>query len=226
MARKNFRKAVKSAQNDRLHKKYITFESLKNVHPQKFWSKFRNIKKDTNTKLFTINKRQDKESITSEFADHFEKLLNTPRIKCNSIRETRYIPSQSTNTVNSITGEDAKTAISSLKSNKSHDSFNISAEHMKHSKCDALLSWLTDFFNSILYHGNVPESMATSLIIPFAKSYKKSLNDPNNYRGISIIPIFTKLLEYLILIISPESHKVTHLNLALKATVLLYMQNL
>ena len=85
MARKNFRKAVKSAQNDRLHKKYITIESLKIVHPQKFWNKFRNIKKDTNTKLFTIDKKQDKESITSEFADHFEKLLNTPRIKCNNV---------------------------------------------------------------------------------------------------------------------------------------------
>ena len=144
MARKFFRKAIKSAQkNDRLHKKYITIESLKNVQPQKFWNKFCNIKKDTNTKLFTINKTQDKEFITSEFADHFEKLLNMPRIKCNSIRETRYIPSQSTNTVKSITGENVKTAISSLKSNKSHDSFNISAEHMKHSKCDALL----------LYHG-------------------------------------------------------------------------
>ena len=46
--------------------------------------------------------------------------------------------------------------------------------------------------------------MATSLIIPLVKSYKKSLNDPNNYRGTSIIPIFTKLLEYLILIISPD----------------------
>nr|XP_047139003.1 uncharacterized protein LOC124814939 [Hydra vulgaris] len=41
------------------------------------------------------------------------------------------------------------------------------------------------------------------------KSYKKSLTDPNNYRGISIIPIFTKLLEYLFLLISPEIKK-TH----------------
>ena len=46
--------------------------------------------------------------------------------------------------------------------------------------------------------------MATSIIIPLVKSYKKSLNNPNNYRGISIIPIFTKILEYLILDICPE----------------------
>ena len=42
------------------------------------------------------------------------------------------------------------------------------------------------------------------MIIPLVKSYKKSLNDPNNYREISIIPIFTKLLEYIILMFHPE----------------------
>ena len=43
MARKIFRNAVKSAQNDKLYKKYITIESLKNVNPQKFWRTFRNM---------------------------------------------------------------------------------------------------------------------------------------------------------------------------------------
>ena len=69
------------------------------------------------------------------------------------------------NTV-TITGEDVRTAISQLKSNKSRDSFSISAEHLKHSNCDELISWLTEFYNFILNHGNVPESMSTSLIVP------------------------------------------------------------
>ena len=42
------------------------------------------------------------------------------------------------------------------------------------------------------------------MIIPLVKSYKKSLNGPKNYREISIIPIFTKLLEYIILMFHPE----------------------
>ena len=46
--------------------------------------------------------------------------------------------------------------------------------------------------------------MSTSTIVPLVKSYKKSLDSPSNYRGISIIPIFTKVLEYLILIICPD----------------------
>ena len=68
--------------------------------------------------------------------------------------------------------------------------------------------WLTEFYNYLLKSGSVPESLSTSgFIIPLVKSYKKSLENPNNYRGISIIPIFTKLLEYLILIISPAITK-------------------
>ena len=41
-------------------------------------------------------------------------------------------------------------------------------------------------------------------MIPLVKSLKKSLNTTGNYRGISIIPILTKLLQYLILHKYPE----------------------
>ena len=45
----------------------------------------------------------------------------------------------------------------------------------------------------------IPDSLSTPLIIPVIKSTKKSFNDPNNYRGISIIPIMTKLIELAII---------------------------
>ena len=64
--------------------------------------------------------------------------------------------------------------------------------------------WLTNFYNSILTYGKVPKYLSTSTIIPLVKSYKKSLNNPDNYRGISILPTFTKLLEYLILHLCPS----------------------
>ncbi|XP_065645264.1 uncharacterized protein LOC136075756 [Hydra vulgaris] len=80
---------------------------------------------------------------------------------------------------------------------------------IKNASCEALTEWLRKFFNFSINHGQTPKSMSTSLIIPLAKSYKKSLTDPNNYRGINIIPIFTKLMEYLILLICPEI-KETH----------------
>ena len=51
---------------------------LKNTDSKNYWKSFKNIKKDTSPRLFTVNKKQDKTSITEEFAQHFENLLNTP----------------------------------------------------------------------------------------------------------------------------------------------------
>lgn len=42
-------------------------------------------------------------------------------------------------------------------------------------------------------------SMSTSIIIPLVKSQKMSVANPNNYRGISLIPIITKIVETIII---------------------------
>ena len=128
MARKNFRNAVKNAQNKRIYKQYSTIETLKHTDPQKFWSKLRTLKKNNDSRLFTINKKQDKKSIVTEFANHFESLLNTPRIESN--QTCRPIPPITEPFVKKITSQNIKTAISKLKPNKSPDSFHISAEHL------------------------------------------------------------------------------------------------
>ncbi|XP_065643112.1 uncharacterized protein LOC136074699 [Hydra vulgaris] len=202
IARKNFRNAVKKAQNYNLYKKYIKIEMLKNTNPKNFWNTFRNIQTDANSKLFTINNKKDKESITREFADSFEKRLNTKSIT-HTAKSFQVPPCTKFDFV-IISDEIIRTAISCLKLNKTKDAFGISAEHLKYLRCEALIEWLKKFFTFSLNHGQTPKSMSTSLIIPLAKSYKKSLTDPNNYRGISIIPIFTKLIEYIILIICPD----------------------
>ncbi|XP_065650767.1 uncharacterized protein LOC136078878 [Hydra vulgaris] len=202
MARKNFRNAVKKAQNYNLYKKYIKIEMLKNTNPKNFWNTFRNIQTDANSKLFTINNKKDKESITREFADSFEKRLNTKSITHTAT--SFQVPPCTKFDFVIISDEIIRTAISCLKLNKTKDAFGISAEHLKYLRCEAQIEWLKKFFTFSLNHGQTPKSMSTSLIIPLAKSYKKSLTDPNNYRGISIIPIFTKLIEYIILIFCPD----------------------
>ena len=41
----------------------------------------------------------------------------------------------------------------------------------------------------------LPNILATSVIVPLVKSYQKPLCDGNNYRGISLIPMITKIIE-------------------------------
>ena len=207
MSRKNFRKAIKNAQNETIYKKYSDINSLKNTKPKNFWKEIRKLKNTNITRPFTINNKQSDEEITEEFADHFNTLLNTPRVK--NIKASRPIPDNNVVDTFHINSTDIKEAISLLKLNKSPDPFGIVAEHIKFTKNDKLSTWLAETYNLMFRDSTTAKCLSISTILPHVKSYKKSLKSPNNYRGISIIPILTKLLEYLILIKCPtitESH--------------------
>ena len=45
LARKNFRKTIKNAQNKKIYDTYIKINKLKNIHPQNFWKQMRQLKK-------------------------------------------------------------------------------------------------------------------------------------------------------------------------------------
>ena len=58
---------------------------------------------------------------------------------------------------------------------------------------------------------HIPTFLSISLIIPIVKSHCKPLHDPNNYKGINLIPILTKIFEKLIINKCPQlkDHKIT-----------------
>ena len=64
---------------------------------------------------------------------------------------------------------------------------------------DTFNTYLTDLINKIFKSTTLPPSLTTSIIIPLIKSHNKPLNSRNNYRGISLLPIITKILELIIL---------------------------
>ena len=64
--------------------------------------------------------------------------------------------------------------------------------------------YLCDLYTNSFTEGDTPECLSLTTLLPFVKSYKKSLKSANNYRGISLIPILTKILEYIILQKCPE----------------------
>ena len=86
-----------------------------------------------------------------------------------------------------------------LHEGKSRDPFQIMTEHYLYAQSETFISYLTKLKNNILISKDIPDILSTSIIIPLLKSQKKPLNDANSYRGISILPIITKLLELVIL---------------------------
>ncbi|XP_065639636.1 uncharacterized protein LOC136072357 [Hydra vulgaris] len=204
LARKNFHKIVKAAHNLKINKITKNIESLRKSNPQKFWNNIRKFKSNLNTRIFTINKKQGKKEIVEEFRQNFSTILNTPTITNNNNKHRR-IP-QLIDEPNKIlvSTSDIETCILKLRSNRSRDSCGITAEHLKYSYNNNLLTWLSKFYNNIFNNGAVPEYLSTSIIVLIVKSYKKFLDNPDNYRGISIVPILTKLLEYIIMEKCPQ----------------------
>nr|XP_047135549.1 uncharacterized protein LOC124812693 [Hydra vulgaris] len=154
-------------------------------------------------------RKAKKNEIVEEFSHHFQKLLNTPQYTNNEFNPLQIPHLSKEPNSKVISTADIEKCILKLKNNKSYDCYEISAEHLKNSHNKNLLILLSSFYNNMLTNGKVPHGLSTAKIIPLVKSYKTSLENPNNYRGISIIPIFTKLLEYLIIHICPditESH--------------------
>ena len=83
-----------------------------------------------------------------------------------------------------------KTAISNLSTNKSSGIDNIVNEYFKHA-AEILLEPLHTLFNKILNSGSFPTQWATGVVVPIHK--KGDFDDPNNYRGITLISCFAKL---------------------------------
>ena len=207
-----FRKAVKNAQNKKIYDSMQKMNSLRNTHSQKFWTKIRQLRKNNSKRLFEINNKHSTEEITEEFADNFNSLLNNPVIPCETAPREIPPPEISPNRIQ-ISEDDLKKCIKQLKEHKAMDPSYMVSEHIIYAFSDALDIWLVQFYNGIFNDQGTPENLSRSTIHPLVKSYKKSLKSFNNYRGISIIPVFTKLLEYIILHVCPEiadSHPLQH----------------
>ena len=96
-----------------------------------------------------------------------------------------------------ITLEDTFEAISGMKDGKSADDHGISAEHFKNGPM-ILFVKLTSLFNCMLTHGLVPHQFRYGTITPIIKDKHGDSSDVNNYRGITISPIASKIFERIL----------------------------
>ena len=91
--------------------------------------------------------------------------------------------------------DDVRTVLSDLKPGRSADVFGLSSEVIEF-LLPYVSSFLTPLFNRFFCDG-FPPSLATSVLIPIYKG-KGDPSEPSNFRGISILPIFSKLYACLL----------------------------
>ena len=86
-------------------------------------------------------------------------------------------------------------AVLCLKDGKSADDDGISAEHFLNAPY-AVFPRLQLLFNAMLIHSYVPSQFTRGSILPLVKDNNRI--DINNYRGITISPIASKIFEHLL----------------------------
>ena len=141
----------------------------------------------------------DKQIIVDKFNDYFstigEKIVNDMQ-SCNEDFSI-FLPSKCPNAMffQPITHTDILNVVHGFKDGKSpgHDEINIKV--FKKS-IYFILEPLCDIFNSSLEQGIFPQSLKIARVVPIFK--KGARNVLNNYRPISILSVFSKLLEKLV----------------------------
>ena len=83
-----------------------------------------------------------------------------------------------------------------MRGGKCADDDGVQAEHFLHAPLN-LLHRITFLLNSMLRHAFVPNQFRLGSIIPIIKDRQGKNNDSGNYRGITISPILSKLLEHV-----------------------------
>ena len=82
-----------------------------------------------------------------------------------------------------------------MKKGETADDHKISAEHFFEARL-SLSHRLQSLFSKMLLHGPVPHQFQSGTIIPIVKDCHGDQGDMNNYHGITIAPIISKIFEY------------------------------
>ena len=94
--------------------------------------------------------------------------------------------------------DELESAIRKLKPNREADLSSITSEHLKYGG-HTLKVWLLKIFNAIIQQEAIPHTLNIAAISPVYKGGGKDPLDRGSYRGISVTPVLSKLLEMLIL---------------------------
>lgn len=190
------------------HKLNKINEYLTNNEPQKMWNlikystgKFKNSMStgpvlDKNNQLVI-----DNDSKLKVWEDHFKNLAQDSTGNSKSTEKWEPMLDNDVNTFpecdDSIRWNDVTDALKNIPNNKAPGLDGIPNEIWKtvSAEVNPVSKMAINMFRilkTMWDSGDIPEIMTTSIVVPVPK--KGNLQDPNNYRGISLIPTFVKIL--------------------------------
>ena len=94
-----------------------------------------------------------------------------------------------------IREDEVRAAIKNLKNGKSPGPDCVLVELLKNSQ-ETVVPFLTSYFNHLFNNSLFPEQWSKALLVPIHK--KGSINDTDNYHGISLLSILSKCYTYIL----------------------------
>ena len=205
--RSAYKHAIRSAQRapqqscwNKLH------GNLASKNTNEFWKSWKQLHNKNKSNLHSVvNGFSTKPEIAESFKGHFVKVSkpnNQQRVnELNECFKTEYESSKQNHYQNcdcsnyNASLENVIDATFSLKKDKCADDGGLHAEHFFNAPL-TLFDRLQKLFNKMLCHGFVPKQFQRGTIIPLVKDRLGDHGDMNNYRGITIAPIISKIFEH------------------------------
>ena len=170
-----------------------------------FWHTWKSKFRSNASEIIQVDGIVDSTSIAKNFAEYFANICNPPSTTCSDKIKLEYMEIRE-QYCGSIVTQDCvfdielvSTLICSMKNGKAAGLDELSCEHFKY--CHPIVVCiLTKLFNLFISSGHIPSSFCNSYTVPIPKCDGRtralSLDD---FRGISISPVVSKLFEMAIL---------------------------
>jgi len=186
--RKLYKKVKRKAMARFNIKQSENFSQLARGNPQKFWTELRKLK-STPKNNNSISEK--------EFLEHFKSLFSTDLEFHNEEidEELNNYEIENDTLDRTFSCEEVAGAIRCLKTGKSTGIDNLTAEMFIECK-DLFTPLLCKLFNYMISKCVYPDSWTKGIIVPVPK--KGDRNDVNNYRGITLTSIFSKIFSILL----------------------------
>uniref|UniRef100_UPI003AF4937F reverse transcriptase family protein n=2 Tax=Thiolapillus sp. TaxID=2017437 RepID=UPI003AF4937F len=183
--RKRYRTLIK---NKKQNYKIERVQNLlaKSNDPKQFWREVRSVNR--------VAQQQPKIS-EDEWFNHFKSVLGTEPTSVQPVVTDEADPLSADELDCPITESEITRAVEHLKTNKSPGMDGIYAEMIKNS-LPQILPFLVVLFNRIFDLSEYPTAWTNAIIVPIHKSGDK--NDPDNYRGISLLSILGKVFAHIL----------------------------
>ena len=189
--KKEFKKACKKYKKD--------IKRFYHVRNENLVKRLRTLKSRNPKQYWQLLKEESRETLSVDMQSmfsHFKGLSSHQEINNHETNEEANIPYDDSALNSSITEQEIYNAVKKLKNSKSSGDDNVKNEYLKNS-LPKMMDIYVKMFNRILDTGNFPESWGKGVIVPIYKQ-KGARQDPNNYRGITLLSNVSKLFTSII----------------------------